>query len=88
MEPVSVEEHLHPQATGATTELALAHSAEHPLKLYSNWVYPFVQRAWIVLKEKRIPYQYIAINPYEKTEFLLSGDIIIHRQFSNFVLVL
>ncbi|KAL8317873.1 hypothetical protein RB597_001345 [Gaeumannomyces tritici] len=58
-------------ATGRAAELAKAHAPEHPLKLYSGWFCPFVQRAWMVLEEKRIPYQYMEINPYHKSpEFL------------------
>lgn len=59
------------RATGRAAELVKAHATEHPLKLYSGWFCPFVQRAWMVLEEKRIPYQYIEINPYHKSpEFL------------------
>ncbi|KAK3330660.1 glutathione S-transferase [Apodospora peruviana] len=59
------------QASGAAAEFAAAHSADHPLKLYGGWFCPFVQRAWIVLAEKKIPHQYIEINPYHKApEFL------------------
>ncbi|KAL8375973.1 hypothetical protein RB595_007195 [Gaeumannomyces hyphopodioides] len=58
-------------ATGRAAELVKAHAPENPLKLYSGWFCPFVQRAWMVLEEKRIPYQYIEINPYHKSpEFL------------------
>lgn len=32
---------------------------------------PFVQRAWTVLEEKKIPYQYIEVNPYHKPDSLL-----------------
>ncbi|OTA91511.1 hypothetical protein M434DRAFT_22394 [Hypoxylon sp. CO27-5] len=57
--------------TGAAAQLAAAHATEHPLKLYGGWFCPFVQRAWIVLHEKRIPHQYVEINPYNKEpEFL------------------
>ncbi|KAI0883126.1 putative glutathione-S-transferase theta, GST [Annulohypoxylon maeteangense] len=59
------------QTTGAAARLASSHATEHPLKLYGGWFCPFVQRAWIVLCEKRIPYQYVEINPYAKApEFL------------------
>ncbi|KAK7741935.1 hypothetical protein SLS62_010870 [Diatrype stigma] len=59
------------KTTGAAAALAAAHAAEHPLKLYGGWFCPFVQRAWIVLHEKRIPHQYVEVNPYRKApEFL------------------
>jgi glutathione S-transferase len=39
--------------------------------LYSGWFCPFVQRVWIALEEKNIPYQYIEVNPYHKPQSLL-----------------
>ncbi|KAI9815774.1 MAG: hypothetical protein M1827_002170 [Pycnora praestabilis] len=56
---------LHPEATGLAKHLVEMHSAPQPLKLYS------VQRAWTVLEEKGIPYQYIEVNPYHKPDSLL-----------------
>lgn len=32
---------------------------------------PYVQRAWIVLEERGIPYQYEEINPYKKEPHFL-----------------
>jgi glutathione S-transferase len=62
---------IYPHATGAALKTAEAHSSEHPLKLYAGWFCPFVQRAWLVLLEKKIPHQYVEINPYHKApEFL------------------
>lgn len=59
------------QLSGAAAHLAARHADEHPLKLYGGWFCPFVQRAWITLEEKKIPHQYIEINPYKKEpEFL------------------
>jgi glutathione S-transferase len=62
----NVDTSLPPEPSGAAAELAARHSAEYPLKLYGGWFCPFVQRAWITLCEKRIPHQYIEINPYKK----------------------
>lgn len=67
----SVDTNLYPHATGAAASLVAAHSAEQPLKLYAGWFCPFVQRAWLVLEEKQIPYQYIEINPYQKSKSFL-----------------
>jgi len=50
---------LYPQATGPAWKIVEAHQKEEPLKLYSGWFCPFVQRVWAVLEEKGIPYQYI-----------------------------
>jgi len=36
------------------------------LKLWAGWFCPFVQRSWITLEEKKIPYQYHEVNPYKK----------------------
>lgn len=63
---------LYPTASGPAKAIVGAHSAEQGLKLYSGWFCPFVQRVWIVLEEKKIPYQYIEVNPYHKPESLLS----------------
>ena len=63
---------LYPSASGPAKALVDAHAKEQGLKLYSGWFCPFVQRAWIVLEEKQIPYQYIEVNPYHKPESLLS----------------
>lgn len=60
-----------PSATGRALQLVQAHSSAPTLKLYAGWFCPFVQRAWIVLEEKNLPYQYVEINPYDKSpEFL------------------
>ncbi|KAK7911160.1 Glutathione S-transferase omega-1 [Apiospora marii] len=66
-----VDTSLPARPTGAAAKLADAHAEEHPLKLYGGWFCPFVQRSWIVLEEKKIPYEYREINPYKKeAEFL------------------
>ncbi|KAL9618480.1 MAG: hypothetical protein Q9160_006799 [Pyrenula sp. 1 TL-2023] len=66
------DSHLHPVATGQAAQLVERHAKEDPLKLYSGWFCPFVQRAWVTLEEKSIPYQYIEVNPYDKPQSLLS----------------
>lgn len=62
----NIDTSLPPETTGAAAQLAAEHSAEHPLKLYGGWFCPFVQRSWITLREKKIPHQYVEINPYKK----------------------
>lgn len=66
------DSNLHPSATGPAAKIVAAHQTPQPLKLYSGWFCPFVQRAWAVLEEKKIPYQYIEVNPYNKPQSLLS----------------
>jgi glutathione S-transferase len=63
---------LHPSATALAAKTVSAHQDEQPLKLYSGWFCPFVQRVWLVLEEKKIPYQYIEVNPYHKPASLLA----------------
>jgi len=62
---------LFPHATGEAEKMVRAHQEEQPLKLYSGWFCPFVQRVLLVLLEKGIPFQYIEVNPYHKPESLL-----------------
>ncbi|KAI9163881.1 glutathione-S-transferase theta, GST [Paramyrothecium foliicola] len=66
-----VDTTLPPEPTGAAGELAARHAEEHPLKLYGGWFCPFVQRTWITLEEKNVPYQYVEINPYKKEPHFL-----------------
>ncbi|KAJ5606184.1 Glutathione S-transferase/chloride channel C-terminal [Penicillium lagena] len=61
----------HTKATGLAAETAARHGAETELQLYGSCFCPFVQRVWIALELKGIPYQYIEVDPYEKPESLL-----------------
>ncbi|KAF4637528.1 hypothetical protein G7Y89_g563 [Cudoniella acicularis] len=63
---------LYPHATGAAAKMVKAHQKEESLKLYSGWFCPFVQRVLLVLLEKKIPFQYIEVNPYDKPASLLA----------------
>ncbi|KAK8087897.1 glutathione-S-transferase theta- GST [Apiospora hydei] len=65
---------LHPVATGLAKETVDQHAAEQPLKLFAGWFCPFVQRVWLALEEKGIPYQYIEVNPYHKGEQLMQAN--------------
>lgn len=60
---------LHPDATGPAAAIVAAHQkpvSDSGIILYSGWFCPFVQRAWIVLEEKGLEYEYKEINPYKK----------------------
>ncbi|KAK4184590.1 NAD-dependent protein deacetylase hst2-1, partial [Podospora australis] len=59
-------------ASGSAYRFAVDHKDPHPLQLYGSWFCPFVQRAWITLAEKKIPHQYVEINPYDKTKAFLA----------------
>ncbi|CAG8200205.1 unnamed protein product [Penicillium salamii] len=61
----------HTKATGLAAETVVKHSDEVNLKLYGSCFCPFVQRVWIALELKGIPYQYIEVDPYQKPASLL-----------------
>jgi len=62
---------IHPTATGLAVMVVEAHQDKQDLVFYSGWFCPFVQRVWIALEEKGIPYQYKEENPYHKDEEFL-----------------
>lgn len=61
----------HKKATGNALTTVKNHSKEGDLKLYGSAFCPFVQRVWISLEHKQIPYQYIEVDPYKKPQSLL-----------------
>jgi glutathione S-transferase len=76
----------HTKATGQALKTARQHSADNELKLYGSCFWyvptfssgvltdshsPFVHRVWISLEHKKIPYQYVEIDPYKKPKELL-----------------
>ncbi|KAH7046815.1 hypothetical protein B0J12DRAFT_756899 [Macrophomina phaseolina] len=61
----------HTKATGKALETVKKHSADNDLKLFGSCFCPFVQRVWISLEYKGIPYQYIEVDPYKKPQSLL-----------------
>ncbi|KAI1424873.1 putative glutathione S-transferase [Xylaria sp. FL1777] len=65
---------IYPVATGLAKQTVDDHAAEQQLKLFAGWFCPFVQRTWITLEEKGIPYQYIEVNPYNKGPELMRSN--------------
>ncbi|KAI5123148.1 hypothetical protein M0805_000851 [Coniferiporia weirii] len=65
------DENIHPHATGVAAETVQKHQDPQELVFYSGWFCPFVQRAWITLEERGIPYQYKEVNPYKKEKHFL-----------------
>ncbi|KAI9735141.1 MAG: hypothetical protein M1834_001729 [Cirrosporium novae-zelandiae] len=61
----------HKKASGAALGTVKRHSKDSDLKLYGSCFCPFVQRIWIALEAKGIPYQYVEVDPYKKPESLL-----------------
>ncbi|EJC98963.1 glutathione-S-transferase [Fomitiporia mediterranea MF3/22] len=65
------DQHIHPSATGEAAKVVAAHQAPEEVVFYSGWFCPYVQRTWIALEEKGIPYQYKEVNPYKKEKHFL-----------------
>jgi glutathione S-transferase len=61
----------HKKATGDALETVLLHAQDDVLRLYGSCFCPFVQRVWISLEAKKVPYQYIEVDPYSKPKSLL-----------------
>ncbi|PGH18579.1 hypothetical protein AJ79_00358 [Helicocarpus griseus UAMH5409] len=61
----------HKKASGLAAATVRKHAKECDLKLFGSCFCPFVQRVWIALEVKGIPYQYIEVDPYKKPESLL-----------------
>ena len=67
----TVDQHIYPHASGEAEKTVKTHSDKHDLVFYGGWFCPFVQRTWLVLEEKELPYEYREVNPYKKEkEFL------------------
>ncbi|KAI0061960.1 glutathione-S-transferase [Artomyces pyxidatus] len=64
-----------PHATEKALETVASHSAPQDLIFYAGWFCPFVQRTWIALEEKGIPYQYKEVNPYHKEKHFLGESL-------------
>ncbi|KAJ6593409.1 glutathione S-transferase [Mycena capillaripes] len=65
------DEQIFPHATGNAISTVEAHKEPQELIFYAGWFCPYVQRSWITLEEKGIPYQYKEVNPYKKEKHFL-----------------
>ncbi|EKM53396.1 uncharacterized protein PHACADRAFT_259750 [Phanerochaete carnosa HHB-10118-sp] len=65
------DERIFPHATGTAAKTVEKRQEPQDLVFYSGWFCPFVQRAWIALEERGIPYQYKEVNPYKKERHFL-----------------
>ncbi|KAI0770941.1 glutathione S-transferase C-terminal-like protein [Trametes elegans] len=63
--------HIYPHATGRAATTVEQHQEPQDLVFYAGWFCPFVQRAWIALEERNIPYQYKEVNPYKKEKHFI-----------------
>ncbi|KAH8113513.1 glutathione-S-transferase [Phellopilus nigrolimitatus] len=62
---------IHPHATGEAAKTVEKRQQPQELVFYAGWFCPFVQRVWITLEERGIPYQYKEVNPYKKEKHFL-----------------
>ncbi|EJF57539.1 glutathione-S-transferase [Dichomitus squalens LYAD-421 SS1] len=60
-----------PHATGEAAKTVEKHKEPQDLVFYAGWFCPFVQRGWITLEERGIPYEYKEVNPYKKEKHFL-----------------
>ncbi|KAI0653510.1 glutathione S-transferase C-terminal-like protein [Cubamyces menziesii] len=65
------DQHIYPHATARAAQTVEQHQEPQDLVFYSGWFCPFVQRTWIALEERGIPYQYKEVNPYKKEKHFL-----------------
>jgi len=68
----NLDQNIHSHATGVAAKTAAEHQDPQEIVFYSGWFCPFVQRTWITLEERNIPYQYKEVNPYKKEPHFLA----------------
>ncbi|KZV84991.1 glutathione S-transferase [Exidia glandulosa HHB12029] len=69
---MSYPEVIYDRATGVAADTVAKHAEPQPLVFYAGWFCPYVQRNWIALEEKGVPYQYKEVNPYKKDPHFLA----------------
>lgn len=67
----SVKRTYHTKASGKALQTVEAHAQSNQLKLFGSCFCPFVQRVWISLEAKKMPYEYIEVDPYQKPKSLI-----------------
>ncbi|MBV2127308.1 MAG: glutathione S-transferase N-terminal domain-containing protein [Candidatus Thiodiazotropha endolucinida] len=55
----------------ATHGNPLKNPTNKPLKFYSAWYCPFAQTAWMALLYKQLDFEYIEVDPYQKSQWWL-----------------
>ncbi|KAK7691770.1 hypothetical protein QCA50_005172 [Cerrena zonata] len=65
------DQRIFPHATGKAAETVAKHQEPQDLIFHAGWFCPYVQRTWIALEERGIPYQYKEVNPYKKEKHFL-----------------
>lgn len=69
--PLNPPKSYHTKTSGSAAITAKKHNRPSEMVLYGSCFCPFVQRVWIALEVKRIPYEYIEVDPYKKPQSLL-----------------
>ncbi|KAB8338964.1 hypothetical protein FH972_021903 [Carpinus fangiana] len=70
-EKKKIQKTYHKKASGPALDTVKRHSRDETLVMFGSCFCPFVQRVWISLEQKGIPYQYIEVDPYKKPQSLL-----------------
>ncbi|KAG8990850.1 hypothetical protein FRB94_013035 [Tulasnella sp. JGI-2019a] len=68
---ISGKQQYHTICTGKALETVQAHCQDADIEMFGANFCPFVQRVWVTLEHKKIPYKYFECDPYKKPKELL-----------------
>ncbi|KAG8860351.1 hypothetical protein FRB96_004000 [Tulasnella sp. 330] len=68
---MSRKQQYHTLCTGKALATTENHKLDEDLELFGANFCPFVQRVWVALEHKKIPYKYVECDPYKKPQALL-----------------